>query len=94
MHGSNPIESVALGKPTIIGPCHDDFRETVEALSEAEGIEITDRPGELAGKLLADPARARTLAQRGRDVILSRHGATQRHADFLSAVLKARVNKK
>ena len=39
--------------------------------------------GEAVKRLLADPDRAAALAKRGRDVILSRQGATDRHVALL-----------
>ncbi len=83
LYGSDMMEPIALGKPTIIGPHYKDFASTMEAFIAGEGIIVTSEPGRVAAELLADPQRARELAQRGRRVILSRQGAMQRHADLL-----------
>ncbi len=88
LHGSDSIESIALGKPTIIGPHHGDFQETVDAFRAGEGIEVSENPGESAAKLLANPDQAAALAQRGQRVIHARQGSTQRHADMLLSLLK------
>lgn len=87
LYGSNVIEPIALGKPTIIGPHHDDFAESVAALRDAGGIEVTDRPGHVAAELLRDGPRARRLGRAGREVILSRQGATRRHVDLLMQLM-------
>ena len=87
LYGSNVVEPIALGKPTIIGPHHDDFAESVGALREAGGIEVTDRPGQVAAELLRDGPRAGRLGQAGREGILSRQGATRRHADLLMQLM-------
>lgn len=88
LYGSDVMEPIGLGKPTIIGPCHKDFLDTVNALRAEGGIMVTDKPGEAAAELLADKPRAAELARRGRDVILSRQGSTARHAALLRGLLK------
>ncbi len=93
MYGSNPMEPVALGKPTIIGPHHSDFADIVNALRAAEGIVVTDSPGQAVSDLLAHPDRARAIADRGRGVILTRRGATDRHADMLLELMPATVGR-
>ena len=90
-YGSNPMEPIALAKPTIIGPHYGDFADMVDAFHKAGGIQITDRPGQAAAALLADPEKAQALAQRGMEVILSRQGATQRHADMLLEMMPDRA---
>lgn len=86
-YGSNPMEPVALGKPTVIGPHYDDFVDTVEALRDGGGICIASCPGQAVSRLLADRALAQDLADRGRRVIISRQGATERHADLLLSLM-------
>lgn len=90
--GSDPIESVGLGKPTIVGPDHENFRDAVNALCEGGGLVVASTPEEAAGaaaRLLADREAAARLAKRGREVILSRQGSTRRHAEMLLRVLRA-----
>jgi 3-deoxy-D-manno-octulosonic-acid transferase len=89
LFGSNPLESIALGKATVIGPCYGDFQDMVDALRAADGIVVTDQPGPAAATLLADRNAAAALAQRGRNAILSRLGAVQRHADLLGKLMPA-----
>jgi len=81
--GSDPLEPIALGKPTAIGPCYTNFTDVVDALKAGDGIEATDHPGDFASRMLADKTAAKALADNGRDVIRSRQGATKRHADML-----------
>jgi 3-deoxy-D-manno-octulosonic-acid transferase len=87
--GSDPIEPVALGKATVIGPDYHNFADAVSALEAGTGggLIVTDRPGEVVAGLLGDPGRRVELAKRGREVILSRQGATRRHADMLMGLL-------
>lgn len=85
LHGSDMMEPIALGKPTIVGPAVSDFQATVDALLAGDGIVQTDRD-RLAGTvsaLLEDPSRRARLAACGRAVIREHQGATARHADVL-----------
>jgi 3-deoxy-D-manno-octulosonic-acid transferase len=89
LYGSDLMEPIALSKPTIIGPFHADFADVVNALREKDGVRVcaADHLAGQVASLLSDRAKAGTLAQRGRAVILSRQGATQRHVDFLRRLL-------
>ena len=90
--GSDPIEPIALGKPTVIGPDYDNFAEVVEALHEAGGIVIARDEGDLVqavAELLRDRERAAAMAEAGREVIRVRRGATARHGEMLLGVLGA-----
>lgn len=85
LHGSDPIEPVALGKPVVIGPAVSDFAEIVRALETAGGIVRTDRAG-LARELRAlmdDPPRRAALGERGRECVRSLQGASAANAELL-----------
>ncbi len=86
--GSDPIEPVALGKPTLIGPLHENFRDVVGALEEGGGIRVTDRPMEVVRELLEAGDEARAMAEAGREVIRKRQGATERHGQLLLGLLR------
>ncbi|MFP4145048.1 MAG: 3-deoxy-D-manno-octulosonic acid transferase [Phycisphaeraceae bacterium] len=81
--GSDPIEPIALGRPTIIGPDHQNFADVVAAFEAGGGIVVADEPGPAVRELLEDRERARGLAEAGRGVIRQRQGATERHAELL-----------
>lgn len=88
-HGSDPIEPISLGKPTIIGPAYGDFATTVGAFLEAGGI-VTTTPDDLGatlGRMLTDVEGSRAIAQRGRVCIRQHQGASQRHAELLLAMV-------
>ncbi len=85
--GSDPIEPVALGKATVVGPDHANFSDVVSALERDGGIEVARDPWPVLEALLADPERAAGLAERGRAVIRSRRGATARSAAIVRALL-------
>jgi 3-deoxy-D-manno-octulosonic-acid transferase len=90
--GSDPLEPVALGKPVAIGPHHTNFTDVVEALQSGGGIEVTKQPGEFAGEVLINRKKADALAERGRNVIRARQGATRRHADLLLSMMSKHNN--
>ena len=92
--GSDPIEPVALGKATVIGPGHHHFAAVVAALEQGEGLVVTDRPGEAIASLLADRTRAATLAEHGRAVIRERQGATERYAAMIGRLLNGSAEAK
>ncbi len=90
-HGSNPLEPVALGIPTIIGPHHDDFAQLVDTLKAGGGILVSNHPGQAAAQLLTDTKQAHQLAQCGIDVILSRRGTTEKHVELLWRIVNSRT---
>lgn len=90
LYGSDIMEPAALGKPVIIGPHHSDFTDSVEALRSADGLIVTDAPGQTIRELLEDPDRAHQIAQAGQEVVRTRQGSTQRHADLILDMLAAR----
>ena len=94
LYGSDPLEPIALGKPAVIGPCHSDFADMVEALQVGGGIEVTQNPGDLASELLINKRKAEVLGQRGRKVIRARQGATDRHVDLLVSLLPAHKHRR
>lgn len=88
--GSDPIEPVALGKATIVGPSVANFAGVVRALESAGGIARATRqtlPRVLA-RLLASPQERQALAERGRACIRAHQGASARHADLILRVVR------
>ncbi len=84
-HGSDPIEPIALGCATIIGPAVSDFAEIVGSLESASGLLRADRGNlheVLAGVLGDESARAGLVLQ-GRACVRSLQGASARHAELL-----------
>jgi len=89
LHGSDMMEPIALGKPTIVGPATADFQNTVEALIAGDGLIRTTReelPAAIAS-LLDDAGRRAQLAVNGRAVIRAHQGATARHCALLLPLL-------
>jgi 3-deoxy-D-manno-octulosonic-acid transferase len=90
-YGSDPIEPIGLGKPTIIGPAVADFVTVVAVFEKGGGIIRATREDlpRVLRDLLSDPQRRRTLAERGRSCIRSQQGASQRHADLIRGLVDA-----
>ncbi len=87
LHGSDPIEPVARGAATIIGPRVTDFQDITQLLSDGGGLvqcTAEDLPGVLS-ELAADPAARASLVAAGRMVIDQQQGATARCADLLAS---------
>ncbi len=87
-YGSDPIEPIALGKPTVIGPAVADFESIVAEFLQDQGI-VQATPEDLGrslASLLEDRALAAGLAARGRACIRRNQGASQRHAKMLLEV--------
>ncbi|MCC6428754.1 MAG: hypothetical protein IT435_18270 [Phycisphaerales bacterium] len=85
LYGSDPIEPIALGKPTVIGPAVGDFEAIVGSFLRAGGLIQTSSEG-LSGVvagLLGDRTAATELAARGRVCIRANQGASARHAQML-----------
>lgn len=92
LHGSDPIEPIALGKPTIIGPAVSDFAQIVAALESAKGLvrATPESLGSTLARLIAEPETRIELALRGREAIIANQGASARHAELLLSLLDAR----
>lgn len=91
MGGSDMMEVVALGKPTLFGPHTFNFRQTVQALLVAQGaLEVSDENTlcDSVSRCLTDAAFAETLAKNGQQVILDHQGATQESVRLLGTLLK------
>jgi 3-deoxy-D-manno-octulosonic-acid transferase len=90
LYGSDPIEPIGLGKPTIIGPAVADFVEVVRVFEEAGGIARTNRESlpQLLRDLLTDAPKRRALVEKGRAAIRAQQGASQRHADLILRILE------
>ena len=89
LFGSDMMEPIALGRPTVIGPNTGDFADTMAKLLAGDGIvqvaDITEVRAAVSALLGTD--RGRQLASRGRMVILQQQGATQRHVELIEKLL-------
>ncbi len=83
--GSDPIEPVALGRATLIGPAVSDFAAIVSALRDARALrQVTaEQLPQALAELLASPETRTEMGARGADAIRREQGASQRHAQLL-----------
>jgi 3-deoxy-D-manno-octulosonic-acid transferase len=91
--GSDPIEPIALGKATLLGPRYHNFESIVQTFAASGAIVIAEAatlPSDIR-ELLANPAHRLKLAQQGAACIANHQGATRRHADIIAASLAARA---
>lgn len=75
MGGSNPLEPVALGKPTVIGPHHENFAGVVADLVAEGGLVVSARPMAVIARWLEDPSAAEAVAAGGARA-MTRHQGT------------------
>ncbi len=85
MHGSDPSQSVALQKPTVIGPNTSDFEDMVAILRDRNGllqVQASDLRNTLC-ELATDNDKRETLATIGNQIVNEMQGATQRYANLI-----------
>ena len=89
--GSDPIEPVALGRATVVGPSSANFSDVIDALAGPGGVRVAaDAAGVIGAvaELLTDADERARLADVGRGVIETRQGGTRRHAELLQRLLR------
>jgi 3-deoxy-D-manno-octulosonic-acid transferase len=88
--GHNIIEPALFGKPIVIGPHMQNFRDIAQAfLNDNAVIQVADGVALKAaiGKLLAEPDTSRELGDRAGMVVSRHRGATARILDLISGVM-------
>lgn len=90
LYGSDPIEPIGLGKPTIIGPAVADFATVVAAFEQYGGIARATREtiSGILSELLASPTCQREMIEGGRTAVRAQQGAAERHAALLKGLLE------
>lgn len=89
LFGSDPMEPAALGKPLVMGPAADDFREPVEMLEAAGALIKADRSNLAAiiAEILADRRRRVRMAEASLLCVRRNQGASARHAELVRGLL-------
>ncbi|MDE2796182.1 MAG: hypothetical protein OXL34_15305 [Gemmatimonadota bacterium] len=78
MGGSNPLEPVALGKPAVIGPHHENFAGVVAELVDTGGLVISEDPMAVIAGWLEDPGAALAVVAGGRRALDRNRGSAGR----------------
>ncbi len=88
--GHNPLEPARLGKPAVTGPDMSNWAAVTEALVAAGGLQVVEAPWDLPAvlaPLLADPAEARRMGERGRRAAAEAGSGLDRLIDGLLPLL-------
>jgi len=92
--GQNMLEPAAYGVATCFGPRTRNFRDIVTQLLAVQGAQVVnDRDGfeQFVRRALDDPASARQLGQRGRELVLAQQGATARTVELLQPMVDCQL---
>jgi tetraacyldisaccharide 4'-kinase len=88
--GHNVLEPALCGRPAVVGPFMQNFREVADRLLAGDAMIQIGSAEQLApalAGLLDDPARADAMGARGRAVAEAERGATGRVVDTASSLL-------
>jgi 3-deoxy-D-manno-octulosonic-acid transferase len=88
--GQNMIEPAVLGKPTIVGPMTQNFKDIVKILIESGGlIQVKDAQALYAAvrELLIDPQKAGRVGEAARRTVESHQGAILRSVEAIQELL-------
>ena len=88
--GQNMIESACLGKPTVVGPMTQNFKDVVNIFLKEEALIQVNNSEELLEKiryLLANPEQAATIGEAARKTVEKYQGATSKTADAIKELL-------
>ena len=87
--GHNVLEAAQFGKPILVGPHTENFRDIVDIFRKADALVVVT-PQSLTAtvqRLLEDDAQRTALGQRAREVMQSQVGATERTVAALLGLL-------
>lgn len=87
--GHNILEPAYFGIPTIVGPYTENFRDIIRLFTQAEAV-LTCDPDELGlaiKALLRAPARSKEIGERGRQLLETQRGATERTVHAIEQLL-------
>ena len=88
--GQNPIEPAALGKPVIVGPYMENFRDVMRLFRDAGAVIEIASGGELVSALedvLGHPERMAGLSARAKAVVAQNRGAADRTVDLIKKII-------
>jgi len=89
--GQNFIEAASLGKPVVVGPHLENFPVAAAEFAEAGAFAQVANEAELQQVIrdwLDNPVRRSEYAQRARELVQSKRGASARSVDAIEALLR------
>ena len=89
MGGSNPLEPIGAGKPTVIGPHHEHFHDIVATLSAEGALEVSAEPMRVIAGWIADGAAQKAVVRAGRRALSAHRGVSARTAGLVLRILAA-----
>ena len=90
MGGSNPLEPIAAGKPTVIGPHHEHFEDIVTTLSAAGALAVSGEPMRVIAQWVGDATTRKAVVRAGRRALAAHRGAAARTARLVVRILANR----
>ena len=81
--GSNPLEPAGLGKPAVIGPHHENFRDVVDTLVAGGGLAVSDDPWSVLRAWIEDPEDRRRVGTAAQATVEANRGTARRTADLV-----------
>lgn len=88
--GQNIIEPLSFGKPTLVGPHTENFKDVTRIFLEAGALIQVGSPEELSARLrdlLRDPRRRAEMAVRAAETMKTLRGAAQKTLGVISRML-------
>lgn len=88
--GQNMLEPLSLGKPTLVGPRTENFRDVVRIFMPTGALIEAGTPRELAAQLrglLDDPQRCVKIGQAAKNEIARHQGATEKTVQAIEEIL-------
>jgi 3-deoxy-D-manno-octulosonic-acid transferase len=88
--GQNMLEPLSLGKPTLVGPRTENFRDVVRIFMPTGALIEVSTPQELVTQvrdLMTDPQRCAKIGQAAKNEIARHQGATEKTVQAIEEIL-------
>jgi len=92
--GQNMIESAYFGKPTIVGPLTQNFKDVVTIFKKSDALIEVQNEEQLFNEMLSllkNPERAKKIGEAAKQVVKEYQGATAKTLEAVTQLLKQKV---
>lgn len=92
--GQNMIESAYFGKPTIVGPLTQNFKDVVDIFKKSDALIEVQNEEQLFNEMLSllkNPERAKKIGEAAKEVVREYQGATAKTLEAVAELLKQKV---